>query len=199
MALLLGKEPERSSAFTFSSLVEASLRVDINNPQRLLSQTYFNMPLDKKKTMISVCFNDNANQVIVLDLSTLNADDLWYADSDLRYFRQLQKEAFTTVVPSTSERMFCSRNHVKNVLLQQSEHEKMGISDPRGLATLSKVCSKAKRQRAYQAAIENTQEVYDVDRLLVRQEHCPPKASDGKRVGRRKNRLISTLIPPLFG
>lgn len=150
--------------------------------------------------MISVCFNDNANHVIVLDLSTQgidqNADDLWYAASDLKNFRQQQKEAFATVEPSSFERMSCSRGHVKSVLSQQWEHEKMGISDPRGLATLSKVCSKAERQRAHQAAIENAREVYDVERLGIRQ-HWPPKAKNaGKRVVRRNNRILSPSSAP---
>jgi hypothetical protein len=153
--------------------------------------------------MISVCFNDNANQVIVFDLSTTcgmdqNADDLWYAASDLNYFRQLQEEAFITVVPSSSEgTISCPRNHVKSVLSQQWEHEKMGIRDPRGLAKLSKVCSKAERQRAYQAAIENTREVYDVERL---RQHCPPKANHGKIVAGRNYPIISASTPTMqFG
>jgi hypothetical protein len=150
--------------------------------------------------MISVCFNDNANQVIVFDSSTFgmdqNSDELWYAASDLNYFRRLQEEAFITVVPRSSEGTSCPRNHVKSVLSQQWEHERMGISDPRGLAKLSKVCSKAERQRAHQAAIENTREVYDVERL---RQHCPLKANDGKRGGisRRNNPMISPSTPTM--
>jgi hypothetical protein len=49
-------------------------------------------------------------------------------------------------------RSLAQRDFVHGLLATQSEHQQLGIQDPRGLFQFSKACSKTSRQRAIEEA-----------------------------------------------
>jgi hypothetical protein len=49
-------------------------------------------------------------------------------------------------------RSLAQRDFVHGLLATQSEHQQLGIQDPRGLYQFSKACSKTSRQRAVEEA-----------------------------------------------
>jgi hypothetical protein len=106
------------------------------------------------KQNTTVRFGDASTQtVLVRDdlLNTAPLDVLWYTAKDYEQFRQ--------DAPGDTVQNSCRRQFVESLLLQQNEHEKIGIVDPKGLFVLSKACSKIAKERARQIAKQNAQDV----------------------------------------
>jgi hypothetical protein len=57
--------------------------------------------------------------------------------------------------------------YVHGVLAQQWEHQKLGISDPKGLFQISKSLSKASRQRAIRQAKADAEEVMAISKESI--------------------------------
>ena len=72
----------------------------------------------------------------------------WYSQSDFKRFRKETPDNFIQPNP-------CRQRLVKSILSQQWEHQKLGMSDPKGLQQLSRACSKDARERARALAIAN--------------------------------------------
>lgn len=75
---------------------------------------------------------------------------LWYSQSDFERFHKETRDNFTNP---------CRQRLVKSILSQQWEHQKLGMSDPKGLEKLSRACSKGARERARALAIANACDV----------------------------------------
>jgi hypothetical protein len=123
------------------------------------------------KQKMTVHFNDDATETYDVDDSLLSTlvvapNMLWYSAREYELFR---KDTPCKTKETTSARQF-----VQSLLSQQQEHKNIGISDPKGLLRLSKVCSKGSRLRARQLAAENEQDVAD---FLERRKYIPPRNS----------------------
>jgi hypothetical protein len=121
------------------------------------------------KQKMTVRFNDDATETYFVDdsLSTrVPHNMLWYSAGEYESFRN------DTPACKTNETI-CPRQFVQSLLSQQQEHKNIGISDPKGLLRLSKVCSKGARLRARQLAAKNEQDVVD---FLDRRNAIPPKS-----------------------
>jgi hypothetical protein len=115
------------------------------------------------KQKMTVHFNDDATATYDVNdsLSTeVPPNMLWYSAGDYKLFRK--------DTPSKTKETTCPRQFVRSLLSQQQEHKEIGISDPKGLLRLSKVCSKGSRLRARQLAAKNEQDV--VDFLEIRKD-----------------------------
>ena len=77
---------------------------------------------------------------------------LWYSQSDFKRFRKENPNNFIEPNP-------CRQRLVKSILKQQWEHQKLGMSDPKGLQQLSRACSKDARERAHALANANACDV----------------------------------------
>jgi hypothetical protein len=77
---------------------------------------------------------------------------LWYSQSDFKCFRKETPDNFIAPNP-------CRQRLVKSILSQQWEHQKLGMTDPKGLQKLSRACSKDARERAHALAIANVCDV----------------------------------------
>jgi hypothetical protein len=125
------------------------------------------------KQMMMVHFNDDElSETFLLDdsLSTpVQPNTLWYSAEEYELFRT----EFRTDAPCETKETSCRRQFVQNLLSQQREHKEIGISDPKGLQMLSKVCSKGARLKARELAAKNEQDVAD---FLERRKVTPPKS-----------------------
>ena len=106
----------------------------------------------------SVSFNVEASQMVVVE-KLYSVDDekhiLWYTHSDVKVFR---KEA-TEEDAGECERKACWKSLVQGVLAQQLEQKRMGVSDEKGLRSLSRACSKKACRRAYRDAVAIAEEL----------------------------------------
>ncbi len=120
------------------------------------------------KQKMTVRFNDDATETYFVDdsLSTrVPHSMLWYSAGEYELFRKN--------TPCKTNKTICPRQFVQSLLSQQQEHKNIGISDPKGLFRLSKVCSKGALLRARQLAAKNEQDVVD---FLDRRNAIPPKS-----------------------
>jgi hypothetical protein len=76
---------------------------------------------------------------------------LWYLAEEYGLFR--------TDTPNKTKETGCHRQFVQNLLSQQWEHKKIGISYPKGLRMLSKARSKGALLKARQLAAKTEQYV----------------------------------------
>jgi hypothetical protein len=122
-----------------------------------------------KQKMMAHFNDDELSETFVLDDDSLSTpvqpNTLWYSAEEYELFR--------TDTPPKKKGTSCRRQFVQSLLSQQREHKEIGISDPKGLQMLSKVCSKGARLRARQLAAKNEQDVGDF--LERRKKDTPPK------------------------
>jgi hypothetical protein len=128
-------------------------------------KTKMNETTTKQKMMVH--FNDDATETYFVGDNHSNLvrpNMLWYSAEEYELFR--------TDTQCETKETGCSRQFVQSLLSQQREHKAIGISDPKGLKMLSKVCSKGERLRARQLAAKNEQDVVD---FLERRIAIPQK------------------------
>ena len=96
----------------------------------------------------------SSEQVIAIEPINNEEDKalLWYSKQDLKKVRSGEEKA--SKVDGQRRRDF-----VIALLGQQSEHNTLGIQDPKGLYQFSRACSKTSRQKALKDAREHEQEV----------------------------------------
>ena len=123
--------------------------------------TYSN---DRKNTR-KVRF-DEEEQIVEVDIvENDERDSVWYSPRDLQALRRGQQEQddlpsndcstlFHTFADPQRQKEF-----VALILLQQMEHQRMGMKDPRGLFQLSKAFSKRSKELALKAAQAHEKEV----------------------------------------
>lgn len=129
---------------------------------------------DRKNTR-KVRFNEE-RQIIEVDIvENDERDSVWYSPRDLQTLRRSQQEQddlpsndcstlFHTFVDAKRQKEF-----VTMLLLHQLEHQKMGLTDPKGLFQVSKALSKRSKELALKAAQAHEKEVQK-DNLSLNQK-----------------------------
>lgn len=151
--------------------------------------TVSTMAMAMTMTKPSVRFVDNPTQEIlttgVIDLFHDQQTTLWYSQSDYERFRAETPHNFIEPNP-------CRQRLVKSILSQQWEHQKLGMSDPKGLQKLSRACSKGARQRASALAIANS---CDVNGTVPVASYSAPRRSPTRHSPRK---ISSSVVAPIL-
>jgi hypothetical protein len=102
---------------------------------------------ERKSSRVS--FNEDATETIVVD-PTSPQKDSWYSSDELHRFRK----SINTTENKPGRRASSSmrKDFVRAILEVQSEHQAMGISDPKGLRQMSKASSKPAMTEAIRRA-----------------------------------------------
>ncbi len=120
---------------------------------------------DIKKTKRTVRFSEEQQVQEYEIVDNDDRDSVWYSRRDLQAIRRQDEE-----VPSSSD---CSaavfhkfdqerqKEFIAALLRQQTEHQKMGMNDPKGLFQLSKAFSKKSKELALKSAQAHEKEVKD--------------------------------------
>lgn len=123
--------------------------------------TYSNDRNNKRK----VRFSEEERIVEVDIVDNDERDSVWYSARDLQALRGSQQEQddLPSNDCSTLFHTFAAPQRQKEFvtlfLLQQLEHQRMGMNDPRGLFQLSKAFSKRSKELALKAAQAHEKEV----------------------------------------
>jgi hypothetical protein len=109
------------------------------------------------KKATTVRFDEASTQTFLFDSAVPCKED-----NSHFLFSKEALDTFRRIMPETSSKSF-RHNHVASILAQQWEHQRLGIQDPKGLRMLSTACSKSARKRASAVAMQNAQEVHEIE------------------------------------
>jgi hypothetical protein len=152
--------PSIKSSVMKSSVMKS--RVHIRRPPRATKVQSQSDPTLSGKVHFSE--DDSCKTILVETASSSQRNLLWYTKDEMKTLQKASRQEGAYVATNNAGSSQIVRHRcVRAILEQQSEHQTLGITDPKGLFVLSRACTKVSRKIAQTEAIRVAEEVLSED------------------------------------